>query len=355
VDDRILSERMQAAADLAASYAHPPGARAARRSGRRRQVRAAGTVALLLIVAVAAPLTPAGRALWERFTSPPSVGAPTGPTAPAVPSGPLGQRATGPVHSIARGTADGQPWEYLAYRSGSQVCYGFREGPGLSGGGGSCERFTSQTEPIIFGASAGRRMDGTAAPRFADGPVTKAAVRVQIALVGRAPIKLQPLGPPDLPVRLFVVVLPPTAVATGVTAYDSTGRVVGHQDLTGLPTARPEPQRIGDGDTGWLAVILRRAGYQTAIGRHRVVTGTASGHRVLAWTTRAPSAPLTSFLASEGYDIRRRSGTTTVYGNGSRVGWWAQDRLVWIEPAPEPGQIDKLVDLSERVDRIRAG
>jgi hypothetical protein len=307
----------------------------------------------VLIVAVAAPLTPVGRALWERFTSPPSVGAPTGPTAPPVPSGPLGQPATGPVHPIARGTADGRPWEYIAYKSGNQVCYGFREGRGLSGGGGSCERFTSQTEPIIFGASAGRRRDGTAAPRFADGPVTKAAVRVQIALVGRAPIKLQPLGPPDLPVRFFVVVLPPAAVVTGVTAYDNAGRVVGHQDLTGLPGARPAPQRIGDGDTGWLVAILRSAGYQTTIGRHRVVTGTTSGHRVLAWTTRASSAPSISLLASEGYDLRRRSGTTTVYGNGSRVGWWAQDRLVWIEPALEPGQIDQLVDLSERVDRIR--
>lgn len=355
MDDRILSERMQMAADLAASYARPPGAGAARRSGRRRQVRAAGTVMLLLVVALAAPLTPAGRALWERVTSPPSVGAPTGPTAPPVPAGPLGQRATGPVHRIARGTADGRPWEYIAYRSGSQVCHGFRDGPGLSGGGGSCERFTSQTEPIIFGASAARRMDGTAAPRFADGPVTKAAVRVQITLVGRAPINLQALDLPDLPVRFFVVELPPTAVATAVTAYDSAGRVVGHQDLTGLPTARPEPQRIGDGDTGWLTAILRRAGYQTTIGKHQVVTGTASGHRVLAWTTRTSSAPSTSFLAGEGYDIRRRSGTTTVYTNGSRVGWWAQDRLLWIEPAPEPGEIDKLVDLSQRVDRVRAG
>lgn len=355
MDDRILSERMQAVADLAASYARPPGAGAARRRGRRGQVRTAGAVALLLMAAVAAPLTPAGRAMRERFTSPPSVGAPTGPTAPPVPSGPLGQRATGPVHSIAQGTADGRPWEYLAYKSGSQVCYGFRQAQGLSGGGGGCERFTSRTEPIIFGASAARRMDGTAAPRFAHGPVTKAAVRIQIALAGRAPIRLQPLGPPDLPVRFFVVVLPPTAVATAVTAYDSAGRVVGHQDLTGLPTARPEPQRIGEGDTGWLAAILRRAGYQATIGTHRVVTGTASGHRVLAWTTLASSAPSPSFLASQGYDTDRRRGTTTVYGNGTRVGWWAQDRLVWVEPAPEPGQIDKLVDLSQRVNRIRAG
>jgi hypothetical protein len=355
VDDRILSERMQAAADLAASYARPPGAGAARRRGRRRHVRAAGGVALLLMVAVGAPLTPAGRALWERFVSPPSVGAPTRPIVPPVPSGPLGQRATGPVHSIARGTADGRPWEYLAYKSGKQVCHGFREGPGRSGGGGGCEQFTRQTEPIIFGASAGRRIDGTAAPRFADGPVTKAAVRVQIALAGRAPINLQALGPPDLPVRFFVVVLPPTAVATAVTAYDRADRIVGHQDLTGLPTARPEPQRIGDGDTGWLAAILQRAGYQTTIGTHRVVTGTANGHRVLAWTTGTPSAPSPPFLASEGYGALRRRGTTTVYGNRSRVGWWAQDRLVWIEPILEPGEIDKLVDLSQRVNRIRAG
>jgi hypothetical protein len=76
MDDLILRERMQAAADLAASHARPPGAGAARRRGRRRQARTAGTVALLL-VAVVAPLTPAVRTLWERSTSPPSVGAPT--------------------------------------------------------------------------------------------------------------------------------------------------------------------------------------------------------------------------------------------------------------------------------------
>jgi hypothetical protein len=351
VDDLILRERMQAAADLAASHARPPGARAACRRGWRRQARAAGTVALLLLVAVTAPLTPAVRTLWERSTSPPSVGAPTRPA----PSGPLGQRPTGPVHTIARGTAAGRPWEYIAYQSGKQVCYGFRDSPDLAGGGGECEQFTRQTEPIVFGASAGRQMDGTAAPRFADGPVTKAAVRVRIALAGRAPIQLRPVGPPDLPVRFFVVVLPPTAVATGVTAYDATGRVVGHQDLVGLSTARPEPDRIGAGDTGWLAAMLRGAGYRTAIGEHRVVIGTASGRRVLAWTTIAPSAPSESFLAGEGYATRWRSGATAVYGNGSRVGWWAQDRLVWIEPELEPEQINRLVELSQRVDRIRAG
>jgi hypothetical protein len=342
VDDLILRERMQAAADLAASHARPPGARAACRRGRRRQTRAAGTVALLLLVAVIAPLTPAVRTLWERSTSPPTLGAPTRPA----PSGPLGQRPTGPVHTIARGMAGGRPWEYIAYKSGKQVCYGFRDSPDLAGGGGACERFSRQTEPIVFGASAGRRMDGTAAPRFADGPVTKVAVRVRISLTGRAPIQLQPVGPPDLPVRFFVVVLPPTAVVTGVTAYDAADRIVGHRDLVGLPTARPEPERIGDGDTGWLATMLRGAGYRTAIGEHRVVIGTAGGRRVLAWTTMAPSAPSESFLASQGYATRWHSGTTTVYGNGSRVGWWTQGRLVWIEPELEPGQINRLVELS---------
>ena len=349
MDDLLLNQRMQAAADLATRHARPPGARAARRRGRRRHARVAATVVLLL-VAVAAPLT-----LWERWTSPSSVGAPTRPTVPPAPSGPLAQRPTGPVHTIARGTAAGRPWEYIAYRSGNQVCYGYRDSPGLAGGGGACERFTRQTEPIMFAASAGRQMDGTAAPRFADGPVAKAAVWVRIALAGRAPIQLQPVGPPDLPVRFFVVVLPPTAVATDVTAYDVAGRIVGHQGLVGLPTARPEPDRIGDGDTGWLAAMLRGAGYRTAIGKHRVVIATAGGRRVLAWTTTAPSAPSESFLASEGYRIQGRSGATTVYGNGSRVGWWAQDRLVWIEPEPAPGQINQLVDLSQRVDRIRAG
>jgi hypothetical protein len=141
-------------------------------------------------------------------------------------------------------------------------------------------------------------------------------------------------------------VLPPTAVVTGVTAYDAADRIVGHQDLVGLPTARPEPERIGDGDTGWLATMLRGAGYRTAIGEHRVVIGTAGGRRVLAWTTMAPSAPSESFLASQGYATRWHSGTTTVYGNGSRVGWWTQGRLVWIEPELEPGQINRLVELS---------
>jgi hypothetical protein len=349
MDDLILRERMQAAADLATRHARPPGARAARRRGRRRQARVAATVVLLL-VAVAAPLT-----VWERSTSRPSVGAPTQPTRKPLDSGPLGQRATGPVHTIAQGTAAGRPWEYVAYRSGKQVCYGFRQGPGLVGGGGACERFTEQTEPIVFGASAGRRVDGTAAPRFADGPVTKAAVRVRIALAGRAPIQLEPAGPPDLPVRFFVVVLPPTAAATEVTAYDATGQIVGHQDLNGLPTARPEPDRIGDGDTGWLATMLHGIGYRTAIGEHRIVIGTAGTRRVLAWTTTAPSAPSESFLASEGYRTSLRSGTTTVYGNGSRIGWWAQDRLVWIEPQLAPGQISQLVDLSHQVNRIHAG
>jgi hypothetical protein len=349
MDDLILRERMQAAADLATSHARPPGARAARCRARRRQAQVAATVALLL-VAVAAPLT-----LWERSTSRPSIGAPTQPTRKPLGSGPLGQRATGPVHTIVRGTAAGRPWEYIAYRSGNQICYGFRDSPDLAGGGGACERFTEQTEPIIFGASAGRRMDGTAAPRFADGPVTKAAVRVRIALAGRAPIQLQPVGPPDLPIRFFVVVLPPTAVATEVTAYDATGRIVGHQDLVGLPTARPEPDRIGDGDTGWLATMLHGIGYRTAIGEHRVVIGTAGTRRALAWTTTAPLAPSESFLASEGYLTSRRSGTTTVYGNGSRIGWWAQGRLIWIEPGLEPGQINRLVDLSHHVNRIRAG
>jgi hypothetical protein len=351
VDDLILSERMQAAADLAASHVRPPGARAACRRGRRRQARTAGTVALLLLVVVAAPLTPAARTLWDRSTSPPSVGTPTRP----VPSGPLGQRPTGPVHTIARGTADGRPWEYIAYKSGKQVCYGFRLSPDLAGGGGECEQFTRQTEPIVFGASAGRQMDGTAAPRFAGGPVTKAAVRLRIALAGRAAIQLQPVGPPDLPVRFFVVVLPPTAAATAVTAYDAADRVVGHQDLVGLPTARPEPARIGAGGTGWLAAMLRGAGYRTAIGAHGVVIGTASGRRVLAWTTMAPSAPPESVMASQGYATRWRSGATAVYGNGSRVGWWAQLRLVWIEPELEPGQINRLVELSQRMNRIRAG
>lgn len=351
MDDLILRERMRAATDLAARLARPPGAQAARRRGRQRQARIAGTVALLLLVAVSAPLT-----LWERSTSPPSVGAPTQPTPKPLDSGPLGQRATGPVHTIARGMADGRPWEYIAYKSGNQVCYGFRTGPNLAGGGGACERFTRQTEPIIFGATAGRRMDGTAAPRFADGPVTKAAVRVRIALAGRAPIQLQPVGPPDLPSRFFVVVLPPTAVATEVTAYDAAGRIVARQDLVGLSTARPEPLHSGAGDTGWLAAMLGGAGYRTAIGEHQVVIGTASGRRVLAWTTMGPSAPPESFLASEGY-VRRSgaTGDTKVYGNGRRVGWWAQGRLVWIEPELEPGQINRLVDLSQRVDRIRAG
>ncbi len=275
MDDLLLRERMKAAADLAAGRARPPGAGAARRRGRRRQARAAVAVAVaLLLVAATALLTPVARALWERST--PTLGG--APTQPA--SGPLGQRATGPVLTVERGTVDGQPWEYIAYESGDQVCYGFRSGRDLVGGGGACERFTEQTEPVIFGASAGRRMDGTAAPRFADGPVTKDAVQVRIALAGRAPIQLQPAGPPGLPVHFFVVVLPPTAVATEVTAYDATGRIVGHQDLTGLPTARPEPARTGAGDAGWLTAMLRGAGYRTATGGHHVVTGTAGGRRV---------------------------------------------------------------------------
>jgi hypothetical protein len=351
MDDLILNARMQAAADLAASHARPPGARTARRRGRRRQARVAATVVLLL-VAVAAPLT-----LWQRSTSRPSLGAPTRPTVQPALSGPLAQRPTGPVHTIARGTAAGRPWEYIAYKSGNQVCYGFNYSRDFAwGGGGSCDQFTRQTEPIIFGASGSRRIDGTPAPRFADGPVTKAAVRVRIALAGRAPIQLQPVGPPDLPVRFFVVVLPPTAVTTEVTAYDAAGRIVGHQDLVGLPTARPDPDRSGDGDTGWLAAMLRATGYRTTIGKHRVVIGTAGGRRVLAWTIAYPAPPWESALAKEGYVTRRRSGTTTVYGNGSRIGWWAQGRLIWIEPELAPEQINQLVDLSQRMDhRIRAG
>jgi hypothetical protein len=315
------------------------------------------------VAAVALPLTPAAQTVWERRTSPPVADAPTSSTSKR--SGPLGEPATGPVLTIqtgpvlagsGTGSLARSRWEYIAYESGDKLCHGFRSGPGLAGGGGGCERFTEQTEPIIFSASAGRRIDGTAALRFADGPVTKAAVRVRIALAGRAAIQLQPAGPPDLPVRFFVVVLPPTAVATDVTAYDSTGRIVAHQSLAGLPTARPEPARIGAGDTGWLATMLGEAGYRTATGAHHVVTATAGGHRTLAWTTTAVAAAVqlsTTALAGEGYHTLRRSGAATVFRHStiSRVGWWAQGRLVWIEPQPEPERLDHLVDLSLRVSR----
>jgi hypothetical protein len=354
VDELVLRERMQAAADLAASHARPPGAGAARRRGRWRWAQIVGCVALALLVAVAVPLTPTARTLWERATPPPAAVAPPSTTSnPA--AGPLGEPATGPVRTVTGGTTRGRSWWYIAYRSGDRICHGFRRAPQLLGGGSSCQRFTKQTGPISFAASAGRRIDGTAPARFAHGAVTKAAGLIEVALAGRNPVYTLAFGPADMPVRFFVVELPRTATATEVTAHDRTGRIVARQDLSGLASARPEPARIGAGDTGWLVAVLSGAGYRPSVGEHHVVTATAGGRRILVWTTTDASRRLDIAMYREGYGIIPRSDATTVYGNGGRAGWWAQGRLVWVEPEPQPQDLDRLVDLSQRVSRTGAG
>jgi hypothetical protein len=354
VDELVLRERMQAAADLAANHARPPGAGAARRRGRRRQAQIVGWVALSLLAAVAVPLTPTARTLWEQTTPPPVAVAPPSTTSnPA--AGPLGQPATGPVRTVIGGTSRGRSWSYIAYRSGDRICHGFRRAPQLLGGGSSCQRFTKQTGPISFAASAGRRIDGTSPARFAHGAVTKAALLIEVALAGRNPVHTHAFGPADMPVSFFVVELPRTATATQVTAYDKTGRVVARQRLSGLASARPEPAQIGAGDTGWLAEVLSGAGYRPSIGEHHVVTATAGGRRILVWTTTDASRRLDIAMYQEGYGIIPRSDATTVYGNGGRAGWLAQGRLVWVDPEPQPQDLDRLVDQSQRVSRTGAG
>jgi hypothetical protein len=345
---------MQAAADLAASHARPPGAGAARRRGRRRQAQLAGWVALSLLVVVAVPLTPTARTLRERATPPPAAVAPPATTSSPA-AGPLGQPATGPVRTVIGGTSRGRSWSYIAYRSGGRICHGFRRAPELLGGGSRCQRFTEQTGPISFAASAGRRIDGTAPARFAHGAVTKAARSVMVTLAGRNPVGTLAFGPADMPVRFFVVELPRTATATEVTAYDKTGRIVGRQDLSGLASARPEPAQIGADDTGWLSAMLSGAGYRPSVGEHHVVTGTAGDRRIIVWTTTAASDRLDIAMYREGYGIIPRSDATTVYGNGGRAGWWAQGRLVWVEPEPQPEDLDRLVDQSQRASRTGAG
>jgi hypothetical protein len=311
-------------------------------------------VALSLLVAVAVPLTPTARTLWERATPPPVAVAPPSSTSnPAV--GPLGQPATGPVRTVLGGTAAGRGWEYIVYRSGDRICHGFRRAPQLLEGDGRCQRFTKRTEPISFAASAGRRIDGTAPARFAHGAVTKAARLIEVALAGRNAVHTLAFGPSDMPVSFFVVELPHTATATEVTAYDRSGRIVGRQNLSGLASARPEPDRIGAGDTGWLVAVLSGAGYRPFVGEHHVVTGTAVGRRILVWTTTAASDRLDIAMYREGYGIIPRSDATTVYGNGGRAGWWVQGRLVWVEPEPQPQDLDRLVDLSQRMSRTGAG
>jgi hypothetical protein len=115
------------------------------------------------------------------------------------------------------------------------------------------------------------------------------------------------------------------------------------------------PARIGAGDTGWLVAVLSGAGYRPSVGEHHVVTGTAGDRRILVWTTTAASDRLDIAMYREGYGIIPRSDATTVYGNGGRAGWWAQGRLVWVEPEPQPHDLDRLVDLSQRVSRTGAG
>jgi hypothetical protein len=133
MDDAQLRARMMAAADLAGREARVPGAPAARRRGRRRQLTLAVTLAATATAVVLA--VPVGGRLLDGGPGVAPAGGSAGPTpAPTPTESPVEDLSEDPpapagaVHTLASGTTgDGRTWRFEGYKSvDGRACVYFR-------------------------------------------------------------------------------------------------------------------------------------------------------------------------------------------------------------------------------------